>query len=897
MLTPEAQEFVTRTSAQDVLLYGWPLAIVEDATGTARIAPVFLTELQTGDDAGQLFSRDEPYVNPALLSEEYATAEQIAAAQEAVEAGIGFGDASAVTRAAKRIAAALQLPVVGAIDPDALVVPSRPDRGLHNIAALVRGPSTTATRALIEELTTLRSRTDWATTAAAPLVRSVDDPPRHAPSPEAPDLPPSAFEKLMLNDSQEQAVAAALTHDLTVVTGPPGTGKSQLVASVVANQWLAGRSVLVTSTNNGAVDEPVRRCATLDPALLLRTGKREVRDRLPQQLEDLAARALTRGPSAAVIRRQLEAAAAGRQELLTTLETRTRNEAELAQILVDVELLRARLWGPGAASAPAADASTVDRLARRALRRGLFRRRRERRAIAAARPSRPGVTLADVAEWAASEVRCGHLTAVLRAAGPSDPVHDRDALRAADQAWAAAGMLALRDTVQQRLHNGRVSLQHLARLRAVGRAPRTSAVAQALPTVGGWACTALSAQATFPLTAGLFDLLVVDEASQCPIAHVLPLAYRARRIVVVGDPNQLTPVVTLDRRSQSRLASAAGWTQDDVRRQALSVGHDSVYTAYAARHGGNPLLLTEHYRCHPAIARYVNEEFYGGLLKVLTNVSLHGPGVRGIVLVDTPGAVLAGPRGGAHNPTEADAVVRWILEHPEESGSVGVVTPFAAQAESINRRLKQALGAEAADRIRVGTAHRFQGGECDVVLFSPVVSSDAGAGTLRWVEEQRNLVNVAVSRARRALVFVGDVDAIRSLPVPTLQALVSLAGADDVERAVFSELRENRGLHSDVERRLFAALARRGAAPRLKEVVEGYELDLALETHGGPIDIEVDGAHHTDVRGRQRRQDLARDAVLEGLGWRVVRVPAWRALAEPEVVADEIIGDTDSSLR
>ncbi len=889
VLTPEGQRFVASTSAQDVVLYGWPLAIVEDRAGTARVTPVFLTELTSGGADGIVVpGDDEPYVNPALLSEEYGTAEQVAAAQDAVGAGIGFGDARAVAAAAERIARALGISVLGELDPDAVRAPSRPESGLHNLAALVRGPSTLATRALIEELTELRNRTDWTATAAAPLVRSVDEPVPPAREAEPLSLAPSAFAKLTLNDAQEQAVAAALTRDLTVVTGPPGTGKSQLVASVVANQWLGGRSVLVTSTNNGAVDEPVGRCASLDPVLLLRTGNREVRDRLPQQLEEIAGRELERGPSPQVIRRQLEAAAAARREVHTALEARTRDEANLAQTLVDLELLRRRLWGADAASTPLADASTVERLTRRAARRGPLRHRRERRAVTAARPSRPGITVEDVAAWATTEVTAARLTSALRAAGPSDPAHDRNALKDAEDAWADAGMIALRDTVQQRLRAGRAALQHLARLRTAARSARAHAVMRALPTAGGWACTALSAQGTFPLTAGLFDLLVVDEASQCSIAHVLPLAYRARRIVVVGDPNQLTPVVTLDRRSQARLAAGAGWTPDEVRRQALSIGHDSVYTAYAARYGDRPLLLTEHYRCHPAIARFVNEEFYGGLLKVLTDVTQHGPGTRGLVLVDTPGAVLPGPRGGAYNPAEADAVVRWIRDHPDEAGTLGVVTPFAAQAQAIEQRLRRAIGTDAAARIRVGTAHRFQGGQCEVVLFSPVVSADAGPGTLRWVEDQRNLVNVAVSRARRALVVVADVAAIESLAVPTLRTLVALAGADATERDAVSELRENRGLHSDAERRLFASLARAGRTPRLKEIVEGYELDLALDTPTGPLNIEVDGAHHTDVRGRQRRQDLARDAVLEGLGWQVLRVPAWRALAEADVVAEEI---------
>lgn len=887
-LAPDARAFVDGTKPQEVVLYGWPLAVVRDRAGTARVAPMFLTELAPGAQDGTCVPHDdEPFVNPALLSDAYADREQIAAAQEALADGIGFGDAGSVAAAARRVAGALGLDVHD-VDPDRLSIPSAPPRlGVHNVAALVRGPSALTTRALVQELAELRRRTDWVGTAAGLLGRSVDDPLLEEPTSAAGAVPPVMFEGLGLNDSQEEAVAAALARDVSVVTGPPGTGKSQLVASIVANQWLAGRSVLVASTNNGAVDVAVERCARLDPALLLRTGNQEVRDRLPPQLEEIASRALVRGPSARVIHGQLEAAARGRREVHDALESRARDEAALAQLLVDVEVLRARLWGQAAAHSSRADAEEVGRLAARALRHRFLRRRRARQALTAAAPTMPGVSVTDIAEWATTEQHVARLTAALRTAGTADPVHDRDALTTVDDAWAAAGTQALRDTVQQRLHAGRTALQHLARIRPGGTG-RSRALTNALPTALGWACTALSAKQTFPLTRNLFDLLVVDEASQCSIAHLLPLAYRARRIVVVGDPNQLTPVVTLDRRADARLADAAGWSLDELQREALSVGNDSVYTAYAARLRTPPLLLSEHYRCHPAIARYVNEEFYGGMLRVLTDVTGHGPGVRGVVLADTPGSVHRGGGGGAHNPAEADAVVRWILDHPDEAGSIGVVTPFAAQVAEVRGRLRRALGTEAAARIRVGTAHQFQGDECDVILFSTVVTGDAGPGTIRWVEEQRNLVNVAVSRARRALVVITDVAGIRSIAVPTLQALVDMAGSAAGVTAGEGLLRGERNLHSEAERRVFAALTGAGLHPRLKEVVEGYELDLAVDTPAGPLDIEVDGAHHTDVRGRRRRQDLARDAVLESLGWRVMRVPAWRALAEPELMAREV---------
>ena len=66
--------------------------------------------------------------------------------------------------------------------------------------------------------------------------------------------------------------------------------------------------------------------------------------------------------------------------------------------------------------------------------------------------------------------------------------------------------------------------------------------------------------------------------------------------------------------------------------------------------------------------------------------------------------------------------------------------------------------------ITVATVHRFQGDERDVMVFSPVIASGMTEGAARWEETPRNLINVAVTRAREALVVVADFDACRALP-------------------------------------------------------------------------------------------------------------------------------------
>ncbi|MGY1793073.1 AAA domain-containing protein [Geodermatophilus sp. SYSU D00525] len=882
---PELRQLFDGAGREEAVFYGWPLVVALDRRGVRRVAPVAVTALEppTAEETAALAKDAEPYLNPALLSEDFFPPEALAAARAVAASGLAFGDAEGLAVQLADVLIALGFDDRAALDPQRLSATPRPrSPGVYNAAVAYRGASNGATAGLVEELTQLRTRPDWSRTAARYLLEQ-------APEVALPDEP-AQVAPLTLNDSQEQALAATGVLPVTVITGPPGTGKSQLVAATVAAAWLRGETVLVASTNNEAVKVAVERAHEIDDGLLIRTGNAEHREALPPTLEALAGRPVPPGVSPTVSQRQLEVAVANRTRLHDALAQRAALEGELGQLALDLEARRTLLWGQPRPSPVHDRRVQLARRARRVERSYLFTAARTRRTLAAAEvPTDRVVQLADLAEWAEAELRWDALQAAITALGARDPETERDQLAAADHAWEQASLTAVQQTVATRISAGATALKHLARLRRGAPTARMAAVAGTLPSATGWACTALSAGRNFPLTAGLFDLVVIDEASQCGVAEVLPLAYRAKRLVIVGDPNQLTPVVTLAPRDVATIAASVGSTQDDLHARAVSYGQDSAFTAFARRAGRPPFLLDEHYRCHPEIAAYVNEAFYGGSLRVLTDVSRQDGTVRGLHWLQVAGHTEPGPRSGAVNHAEADAIVRWVLDHPDERGSLGVVTPFAAQAELIEDELRRALGEEqwTARGVAVGTAHRFQGGERDIVLFSPVLASDARHGTARWVEEQRNLVNVAVSRARRALVVAGDALALAQLPTPTLAALADAARREHPTPSSID--RDDRRLHSEAERRLYAALTEAGLEVQLKPVVDGYELDFAVvAADGRQIDVECDGTQHTDVRGRQRRQDLVRDLVLQRLGWQVLRIPAWRCLTEPRAAAHDV---------
>lgn len=285
-----------------------------------------------------------------------------------------------------------------------------------------------------------------------------------------------------------------------------------------------------------------------------------------------------------------------------------------------------------------------------------------------------------------------------------------------------------------------------------------------------WITPSLSARNALPLRPGLFDLVVIDEASQCDIASAVPLLYRARRAAVIGDPHQLQHIPGIPEQEESDLPTAPELLPD-----WSYVRHSLFARATAAEEamtGKQPEFLNEHYRSHEAIIGFSVRHIYEDPLHVRTDeeaLRSRLPGVDlGVFWHDTPGQVPAGLRS-AYNPVEIEAVIgllqRWVEAGWFREGqvSVGVVTPFRAQKERLQRRVRGAAWYDVvAPHLRIGTAHTFQGDERDVIVFSPVVSEGMRPGTKQWVAETRSLLNVSVTRARAALHIVGDRSACAS---------------------------------------------------------------------------------------------------------------------------------------
>ena len=890
------------------VIYGWPTVVTVGRDRKPRVAPLFVVQIEPEKDSAngwQLHASTEPEYNTAITAGggfDPSAAEDIA---DLLRNGLPFGDAEAFAEIAADTAGLLGFGILSPLDPGTLDSHVRRAQGVYNAAISVLAERSAFNVVLLDELKRLEARTDWANTAAAHLVVGGFAPKRDKLPPSGPLAAP-----LLSNQSQEEALERLRREPLTIVTGPPGTGKTQLVVNAVTNAWLDGDKVLVTSTNNGAVDVAVERAEQdIGGGLLVRTGRRVEREQVPGRITAALDRAKKEEGDPAEARAALRRSADERAALMEKLTRLDRLDDELLSVVEEMETTRSdlaavvqTLWSGGRAPTPPFDSGRIGRRAERLLRAWFFRRlraRRLRRRLGCVETA----SLEQIATWARLDGRRSTLNRRFEAgreehrklkAEVGDPAI---AISGRDRRWAEASLCAIRADSAARMRSGAGRLGIVGRSQAGGPAFR-NIVGNALPDLRGWACTALSAGSNFPLEAGLFDLVIVDEASQCSLAAVLPLAYRAKRLAAVGDPCQLQPIVPLGDGLLQTIAEEAGFDSDDLRRRGIHHKSGSAYLAfeYPAGKSAPPVLLNEHYRCHPHIARWFNRTFYNDELTVLTGVSERD---RAILWQDVEGEAER-PRSGTSwcNRAEAGRATERLGDLLKSGWSVGVVTPYAAQAHLIEGLAQERFGRPMLDEAGFvcGTAHRLQGDERDAVLISPVLAPGMSGSSARWIERERNLLNVAVSRARQALVVLGH-PSIGALGSPTLAALRAYLSDELPGYAKDGPAVAEFRIDSRSEQMLFDAMQRGDLRPYAKLNVEGYELDFALMERGMKLNVEVDGDQHLDIRGRQRRQDVARDRVLSNIGWTVLRIPAWRCHEDIDMAIAEIAATRDRLAR
>ncbi|MDA0221440.1 MAG: AAA domain-containing protein [Proteobacteria bacterium] len=813
------------------------------------------------------------------------------------------------------------------------------ESGIYNAAVVVMTERSVFTAGLERELALLRTIPD-AEIASSSLGSFL------GASRAAEVIDGLMLEPAPLNTEQRTAVRQALTEPLTIITGPPGTGKSQVVTALLVNAAWRGLRVLFASKNNQAVDVVMERVNALSSRpTIMRLGARTLQQQLAQHITTI----LTGQPTDADrqnyrqalldLSRENEAIEGLAAEVHELIELRNRvdrreQEAEGARSILPPDVFRSAdalaistlesctatlqqallhsdrslasfperlLWpvleGKRRLALARALEGTQARLS--ALGLGAGDAVAPAKVLAAAQRFLDAISTSSTYQAALNElsgrVSIGELSAAM-----AD--HNRTLARVSAEAWKCWTILLpdrLNDADRSALADYAAILRTISKAEEEGgrvakeiwrRYYELSAkTTKALPS---WAVTSLSVRGRVPFASAGFDLVIIDEASQCDIASALPLLFRAKRAVVIGDPQQLRHISRMSEQRDQALMVKRG--VHDRPGPLWSYRASSLFDLAAGRARSSDLVvLRDHHRSHEHIIGFSNSFFYGGALRVATDYRRlkrpDGPAVRWVNVV---GEVLRPAAGGAVNRTEAEAVVaelRRLAVTQRFSGEIGVVTPFRAQAnliEEIVRRDDGLSGVLASRNFISETAHRFQGDERDLILFSPVVSRNTPESAVGFLGSQGNLFNVGITRARGALVVVGDVAACRSSEVAYLSAFALYVEGINSAKSSSGAGSEaaNAGRHypevanpeqvSDWERGFYAALFDAGLRPIPQFPVDQYRLDLALiRPNGRRLDIEIDGErYHRDWDGELVRRDQLRNLRLIEMGWDVLRL-------------------------
>ena len=425
-----------------------------------------------------------------------------------------------------------------------------------------------------------------------------------------------------------------------------------------------------------------------------------------------------------------------------------------------------------------------------------------------------------------------------------------------------------------------------------------------VPSIPAWVMPLHKLWDSVDAVPGLFDTVIVDEASQAAV-DALVLFLLAKRIIVVGDHQQNSP-------------EAIGVPEHDIARLAqehLNEFHyrdefrpDTSLFDHAERTFGSHITLREHFRCVPEIIRFSNDLCYrdSPLIPLRQAPPERLPPLCSRFVAE---GECVGDGQSIMNRAEAEALVETITKSLDDEAykgkTMGVIALQGhAQAQLIERLLAERLDPKVIEerRLRCGQPATFQGDQRDVIFLSLVIAPNVRYRALTGLSDKRRF-NVAMSRARDQVWLFHSVGLHDLVSTDLRHRLVSFFDSpqnvavnilfeqlDRLERAARGPRR--RGNQPDPYESWFEfdvalQLLRRHFRVRPQVDVAGYRIDLVVEGLDARIAVECDGDEWHGPE--QYEQDMARQRQLERVGWEFVRVRASDFYADQQRTVNTII--------
>jgi very-short-patch-repair endonuclease len=932
--------------------YGYPVFLDEKGF----LSPLFVVEVEVdhqGDDCFVLHPIDkgEIQLNHHIFQRQHTQAEELRAIQEELEGEYGsFAD---------RLRAAFE--ALGISTPGFSVDQLEPFPSIDsprnrwvNRPILFKSERSSYTYHLRRELEALveypRLHSTLGSTAVGVIAGITSAAPQKYSTQGNSVEQSQLIQVVPLNTSQEKAARASLTAPITVVTGPPGTGKSQLVVDILASCAYAGKPVLFASKNNKAVDVVRDRLHEIlgeKRDWTLRFGNRDAMEKAHQemgeQLDVLKTGDIPPAPSPIQLNQLDEQIAEDHQQIEELERVRTEyskleREHQLAEGMVEPGWIDA--WSRS--GSPTIDSiqikrlnATAEDLGRKIPNRFWLRLRKlitpkslhrkmlsDLQILAGGQPSQISEKIQNVAtqsdadqfvalsnsyklllwfsQWYIVDSRCRQTLEAIGKLQSSNALADHLNDLQSQRAGLACDQLRAAWTGRLASHaiNVKYSLDNYFNLSSRLRQSRGSTFFHILEQYKGsvkslasdlpiWVVTNLSVENALPLEPNLFDLVIIDEASQCDIPSAIPLLFRSRHALIIGDPHQLCHISTLNPSEEQNLANQydigeflASWSYNQRSLYLLAEG-------IMIERGTPPIFLAEHYRSHPEIIDFSNRMFYQGQLILRTPLKMlnkrMGEEPLGLFWHDVRGEVPFSSRS-AVNEIEVRAVISLLGEWARtgflfrNNLEFGIVTPFKLQMDRLEAAVRgQPWWGEVEGRLKVGTAHRFQGDECDVMILSPVVSAGMLPRLTDWVSKTDQLLNVAITRARCALHVVGDEQACMAAGGKLSEFVASTGGSNNKATVPAFE--------SPAETRMAEILTEIGLWYSPQYSIGRFRLDfLVVSPFGTRYDLEVDGRGH--LTDGAISSDEIRDASVKAAGLKVLRIDARRIFRQEETVRE-----------
>lgn len=385
-----------------------------------------------------------------------------------------------------------------------------------------------------------------------------------------------------------------------------------------------------------------------------------------------------------------------------------------------------------------------------------------------------------------------------------------------------------------------------------------------------WCITTYAISNSIPLKPGMFDVAIIDEASQCDIASCIPILYRCKKAVIVGDDKQLPHLSFLEKSKEQSFMSQ--YEIPDKYQLMWRFRTNSMFDL-ANYYSTKPVLLDEHFRSYAPIIDFSNKEFYGDRIRIMSQCNSNNV----LELIEVKDGKV--DFDITRNMPEAEAIIEKLQEiiqdderrkDEHESVTVGIISPFRGQVELIKKAISQVFNESTIrkHKIEAGTAHTFQGDERDIIMLSWAVANNSFNQSLTFLQIP-NLFNVAITRARKKQIIFLSKDP-KTLPSGLLKDYIEYVQAYIQKNKLNEDGIDDSIYKNAFEKEVAQAFREEGYSVKAGQTLAGLSSDLTIMSPTGKtIVIEIDGEEDNI---KSNKTQIQKQTLMERTGAIVERI-------------------------